>query len=677
MRRQRCIALLLCAALLCPLLCQSVSAAVLPRTFQLSQARRMALTNSPEIKKQYNQIVLKKMKYVEAVKGIQAKVKNLQTFRWTPLLSFKFQEKLNLTEEYELNIKPLTLQTEIDNLNHRLKDLEYEVSSKVEKQFFEVYMLQQETEFTQQRLTDAEMQLRRNQASLATGQAVQADVDTASKAVDSLKTALSNQLREFETAKGKLKDLTALDVSVGYRFLNPFQSVDIPRSALDSIIQYTLANDQIYYEAKATEATARLNIDSYERFMKNQYGNKMQPIQSFIDMARQGRDVDSAAFKIQYDAMLKNLDKPWAGRLRILFFTFTMEWFKGQISGTRYIEDEMYALYTACMEYANAKRDLTAAEKSLRSQVRDGFEALVTGFNTWQMLEKLATQTKSDLDRLLGLNKIGKASYVEVADQQESYQTAQIDALSALHDYNVQLSEFDRLTCGAVSKYLKSAGAGLDVGKGGDTYATLDPINEPYYYIYSSVADLTFYIGISIPDNFEPVVDGFEVWYENTQIGERTAVGEELRHLTIDYGSTNTLTLRLYNGDTYVTECDIDASVPRARLDLPVLQVQQPTQAVIGTYTVETAVQGSVNTSRLKLTLNASLDAAEYTITYGEKGVYTSERLAVKEEFSYLTLLISSLTDVKLNLYDTAGSLLATASFDSDTQEILADIPAP
>ena len=34
---------------------------------------------------------------------------------------------------------------------------------------------------------------------------------------------------------------------------------------------------------------------------------------------------------------------------------------------------------------------------------------------------------------------------------------AQRDALDALKEYNVTLSEFDRLTCGAMTKYMKDA----------------------------------------------------------------------------------------------------------------------------------------------------------------------------------------------------------------------------
>ena len=120
------------------------------------------------------------------------------------------------------------------------------------------------------------------------------------------------------------------------------------------MVDYTLENDQTVYEAQMAASTALMNLESYESLMRNEYGGKFDRIQSFVNIAKNGGDVDYAAFMMAYKEMLTDLDRPWAGSIRILFFRFTKEWFKGEIDGTRYIEDEMYAVYTACMEYANA-----------------------------------------------------------------------------------------------------------------------------------------------------------------------------------------------------------------------------------------------------------------------------------------------------------------------------------
>lgn len=663
---------MLSAALFWSAMTLHVQAAPDTRTLSLEQAQRMALSVSTDLRKQNNQIILKQMKYVEAVEGIRAKVKNLRSFRWSPLLSFKFPQKLDLTEEYDLNIKPLTLQTEIDTLRHGLSDLKEETIHKVNQQYFTVYLLQESAEFTKSRLEDAQAQLERNRAKLRTGKAAQTDVDRAQKSVETLTKTLASQMRELESAKTKLSEQIGVDVTVGYTFANGFKTASIPREQLESLTQYTLDHDQSFYEAKAATSTAKLNVDSYESLMRSQYRSKMNIIQTYINMAKQGMDVDYGAFQIKYKEMLTALDKPWAGKIKILFFRFTKEWFKGEIDGTRYIEDEMYAVYTACMEYGNAKKDQDALEKELRGQVRDTYEAVVTGWNTYETLSQLAAEAGETLDRLLVLNRVGKATYTEVSEQQEAYQTAQQDALDALKEYNVTLSEFNRLTCGAVTDYLRGTGMGLDTGSGGDAYALLDPITDPYYYIYTSVADLTFYLGISIPEGFEPAIDSFEVLYDGTQIGDRTPVGTELRHLSLDYQDTSQLTIRLYNGDTFVEECTVDTSIPRDVLEIQGSQPDTNGERVVGTYTVNTTLEGGVSVSELKLSVNAAEGAASYTLTYGDRGIYTTEQRPLTETFSYLTLLIASLEEVTASVYDRSGTLLMKIRFEPSTQELVA-----
>lgn len=670
-RITRLVAMTLCVVMLLSHISLDTQADLQTYPLQLEMAQSMALGSSKEIVKQNNSIILKRMKYVESVEGIRAKIKNLRTFRWSPLLNFKFPEQLNMSEEYDLNIKPLVLQTEIDTMVHELNDLKYEIIHETNQLFFDVYLLQETITFTQQRLEDAQQQLARNRAKLSTGDAMQADVDKAQSTVDSLTLELSNLMREFENAKIKLKDrLGGTDITVGYEFVNGFKEAEIPRSALESLTEYTLNHDQAYYEAKVATAVAKMNMESYESLMRKEYGSKMNYIQNYINMIKQGMEVDYSAFQLKYREMIKALDKPWDGKIRILFFKFTKEWFKGEIDGTRYIEDEIYAVYTACMEYANAVRDQKNLEKELRAQVRDSYENIVTSWKSYEALKEGSEKAKESLDRALALNKLGKATYTEVADEQEAYQQIQMDALNALKDYNDIVSEFDRLTCGAVTQYLKGTGMDMETGEGGDAYAILDPIYDPYYYIYTSVADMKFHIGVSIPADFSPEINRFEVWYAGTQIGERTDVGKELQHLALDYKDTSKLLIRLYNGDTFVDECEIDAAVPR-----DVLDIEKTVPAVkdreIGTYSVNTTLQGGVSVSELKVSIQATEGVAAYKLTYGNDEIYTTELHPVSEPFVYLTLLIGGLNGVTLNLYDNAGNHIGDAVFDTDTQTLV------
>lgn len=657
-----------CGALCAAMMMQQFSLtaqAALPKYLLLEQAQKMAVTSSTEISEKYNEILLKKMKYKESVDGAKAKAKNKKTFRWTPLLNFKFPQPLNMTEQYDLDVKPLTLQTEIRNLQHAYDDLRFEALKNVTVLYIGLYTNQEKIAFDETLLAAAKSTLARNEVNLALGKATQADIDTMSKKVDDITTEISNLKRELQNDKEKLSDMISLDVTSGYKFRNSLKALDLPREKLDEITQYTLDNDQTFYEAKASASTALMNLEAYESLMRNQYGSDMNGIQSFINAAKNGQKVDYSAFQLKYKEFLKKIDEFWNRKFRILFFSFSMEFLKGEIDGSRYIEDEMYAIYTACMDYAAAKNERDNTEKTLRSQVRDSYETLVT---TWKSYENLAKQTelmRERSEKVVTLNSVGKATYDEVADAMASYEDIQMECLDTLATYNELLFTFDRLTCGAVTKYLNGESLDLESSSGGDSLVDIDPIYDPYYYIATSVADMIFSIGVSIPEDFEPVISDFEVWSEGFQIGRRTAIGKEVKHLTLDYAGTSKLTLRFYDGDTFVTECVVDASIPRDKLPLVNKAEPKPIKMDIGSYKAETIQIGNIKKSKLSINLKPTQQAKSYSLVFGEKQVYSTEKTPISESFTYLDLLITSLEDVTLNLYDRDGELLNEAKFDT------------
>lgn len=670
--RRRLLSLALCALLCAPALAAPPARAA-GRVLLLEQAQSMAISRDTAISKKNNEIILKQMKYIEAVDGIKAKIKNLRSFRWSPLLSFHFPEQLDMTEEYELNIKPLTLQAEITTLRHELKDLRYAASAAASKEYLEVYLLQEKVAFCQARLLAAQSELARNQARLITGDAVQTDIDNMQRSVDTLTGELAALKRNFQTAKETLSDRIRLDITSGYTFRNPLKELSLPREELDGILSYTLENDQTLYAARMSASTALINLNSYESLMRNHYGSKLNAVQTFVDMAKSGQDIDYSAFMLRYKAMLKDFDQPWSGKIRILFFRFTKEWFKGAIDGTRYIEDEIYALYTACMEYANARRDEESTEKDLRKRVSAQYEQIVSAWSSYESLAGMVVSSKETLDKVSALNQLGKASYDELKTAREDYESIQLDALDALAAYNTMLYDFDRLTCGAISSYLKGISLERETGGQGDSFSRLDPIQDPYYYLYTTVEDLTFHLGVSIPDGFTPEITSFELWSGQIQIGERTPVTEEITHLTLDYGGDSILTLRFYDGESYVSQCEIDATVPRDVLQLEGEHAAAPVQeAPAGSYEISTSSTGGISTSTLTLHVNRDLGAASYTITYGTASIYTSEHIPVEEPFHYLTILISSLEQVQLNLFDRQGGFIQTLRFEPQTQTLYA-----
>lgn len=650
----------LVATLLAAAACPTYAGAA-NKTLLQAQAQAQAIANSSDISKQTNEITLQKIKYVEAVDAIKAKVKNLTSFRWTPLLSFKFPEKLDLTEEYDMQIKPITLQADITTMQHELADLRYAALLEVNTAYLEVYVLQEKIAFTEERLEAAKIELERNQLRLRTGDATQADIDKMQKSVETLETELTTQKRNFETAKSNLSNIIGMDVTTGYTFADSMFTAAIPREKLEEITAYTLENDHGYYAAKMSASTALLNLTAYESLMRNQYGGKLNRIMSFVNAAKNGQDIDYAAFQIAYKEMLTDLDSPWAGKFRILFFSFTKEWLKGEISGTRYIENEMYALYTACMEYDNAETEQDSTEEALRKEVATQYENIVSAENAYRAMKQSASDLKSDYDQLLALNQLGKATYEEVSDKLEEYQAAQIETIDLLSDYNELLYSFDRLTCGAVTKYFKGESLTTDSGSAADSFAEIDTPDGAYYHLYTSVEDMVFTFGIEVPDGYTPEVTHFELWYEGQQIGERTPITQEIHHLALDYGETSTLTLRMYNGDEFVGECEIDARVPRDTIDFFQGGTTE-TEEKIGTYTMSAEKIGDMTMTELEFSIDASVGAEYFLVTYDDgKAVGTSEPTALDSSLRYMTMLAASVGDIRVVLYDSGRNEICTA----------------
>ena len=91
----------------------SVSAAAADKPMTLQTARSLALASSSAYESAEMSVDSKKAARDSALKSIKLKKKNLSTFRWSPLLSFKFPTKPNFAQASEFQFKPVKLASEI------------------------------------------------------------------------------------------------------------------------------------------------------------------------------------------------------------------------------------------------------------------------------------------------------------------------------------------------------------------------------------------------------------------------------------------------------------------------------------------------------------------------------------------------------------------------------------
>lgn len=646
----------------------------------LSQTQALGLAESDDYRKVKSKIALKEVKYKEAVKSIQLKKKNMSTFRWTPLLSFKFPEKAALADEYEFIYKPLQIQSEIRVLEHQLTDVKYEVREEISNLYTEIYTYQEKISNKTARLETMEENLKRNQAKVLTGQAKQSDVDKIESSITALQSSLAADMRAFESGKSELSDLTGIDLTTGYRFENPYKEATIERSSLDQLIQATLDRSQSYYEAKQTTKLALTSVDTNYSLMQNQYGSKMGYISSYVQQAKNGEKIKSDLFRNAYDQFLKAIDDPWQGTKRILFIKIPKEWFKGSIDGVRYVEDDPYILYTNVLEYQEALSDQKSLEKEITKSVEDAFENLVTAGNSYHSIQQQTQKAKEEMDRGKLKNQAGELEFEEYETLREAYEELQISELEALELYTTLLYSFDRLTCGAVTELLNGEEISLEQGRQGESFVA--DKTKPSYYITTLAEDNLFELGIYLPEESDIQVTHFELWVDNVQIGERTEIDTVIRHLELDLSQTDKTVIRLYNGDEFVADCEIDPDEYQGSLNLPddttgktdsvdkTDSAELETKQLLGTYKYSRNKKTGLITFDIQPQEGLNIEKFRLLDAQG-KAIYSDTPAEVGKGITYLAVLGNDLENVRAELYDKDGNKLYTARLDTKSGKVL------
>lgn len=642
------------------------------KVLTLQAAKKMAVANSTKIEQLENKIETKQASLKQAVKSIQLKKKNMSTFRWTPLLSFKFPEKPDLSESFEFTYKPLQIQSEIDTLNHQMTDqvlVEYE---KVSNLYVDIVVYEESIAFNEQRIQVMEQTLEKNRARLLIGEANESDITSMEKSIKSLNSKVSSDKRSYESAKKKLSTAIGLDVSTGYSFPNPFKEAELSRSQLAKLKQYTLDRDQIYYDACMESTMALVALRTNNSLMSSYYSSSdMSLISQYINQALNGEKINTRAFKKQYDNFLKAVDKPWTGSYRIWFIRIPKEWLKGSIDGVRYVENEPYALYEAALAYQEARLAKEAAAEELTTSVEDGFNNYISVRNSYMSFVEEVETSKKQLEKDRIRNRMGEMTYEEYKAAVDDYEELQNSMFEALALYTQTLYSYDRLTCGGITALLSGTSADRNAAEGGESYVQEEYAEGAHYYIRPIVQEEAFELGITLPEEFEVEVTDYELWCDNVQIGKRTPVDQTIRHLGLAKQSVSKAKLRFYNGEDFVDDCEIDPSSYSGPISIVSgYQIVEGEQNEIGTYLTST----NVTTGMFELELNTEKDKEikYYRLISADGTPLSSEsKQDITKKFQYLPLLADSLDEVTIEFYDSNEQLLYTGYFDTTNQKIM------
>lgn len=645
------------------------------KTLTLKQACNLCVANSMSIEKIESKINAKKAAKASAIKSIAAKKKNMSTIRWSPLLSFKWPTKPDMLESYEFQFKPIQIQFEIDKLTHQLTDQKLAEYDKVNNTFVNIVTAQEQISFTQKRIESMEKTLSINRAKLLIGDANAKDIKSMESKINSLKNKLVEYTRALDTNKQKLSDMIDVDVTSGYKFQDPYVESDVPRSELPKIIQHTLDNDQNYYEACMSALEAKMSLQTDAELIRNRYGSKANSVMNYVNNALAGNKVNSRGFKSNYDNFLQVIDAPWQGdyTIRLLFFkiSFAKERLKGDLDGIRYIEDDPYAMYTAALEYQDARLEKEKTEKELRATVEESFNTYISMKNAYKSFIKQVEDAKAQLEKDEVANRLGILTYEEFASSQDSFEELQMDKLQALADYSKNLYDFDRLTCGAVSEFLQGTGNSSVVIGGGVSNLVEETAEGATYNINYIAQQEAFDLSINIPDDISVKVTDFELWINGIQVGNRTPATESLRHLGLSVDNADSAKIRLYNGNTFVCDCDIDPSNYSGTLKIITnLKVVGNEAKDLGTYSVDQNTNLGTMTLTFKIDEKEGIGFFKLQTKDDELPLGDGELIPIDKEFKHLISTADSLDELEIIFYDKSKGKKYKAYFDTNNSKV-------
>ncbi len=651
------------------------------KTITLEAAKQLGIAKSKKIKKLKTKYYKKQTALASALKNIALKRRKLATFSWSPLLSFKFPSNPGFTEEYEFEFKPLSIRVEMQQIVHEMEDEKYASDETVTNLYIDGYTLQTQIAFNEERLAQMQDTLKRNEIRLQEGTGTKADVDAMKKSISTIEKKISADKSKLDKNKTKLYNLITLDIRTGYKYREPYVTTRITRDKLESLTNSTLEHDHGYFVAKKNTYLAKVSLNLYYSLMSNQYGGKLDPLRKYVTTALSGNEVDEDALQREYDEFLKKIDKPWDGYIRIIFIKIQREWFKGSRQGTRYIDDDSYALMNGILEYTDTLAEEKTAREELVTKVSESFDSMVSLRVAYETLNEQMEEDKVSLEKAKIQNEMGELPYDELASMQEDYADLELQVTTALADYSKSLISLNRLTCGAVEPLLAGQGSDLGVFIGGNSWLMAEIAEGASYYIKSYVHDTVFEVGVYFPKDFEVEISDFKLFVNDLQIGPLTPLSGTIRHLALTFDSVESAYMEFYDAaGEFVDKCDIDVSITVGPLNITkgYRVIEQDSEAIANFVTTVNTKTG-ITQYKFTLTDNFKNAVKFYRIRLKDQpDLYlTGERkyYPIDEVFNYLSMLDSSTDNVEIVFYDSDTEEFACGEFNFTDMTITRKMP--
>lgn len=571
---------------LCLFCCSMISVSQgAERTLTLEEVRRLAIENSQGVQNAQMDLIKKEIELKQAKEAIADTIKKESTIRFSLLFNIKFPEKHGMPKEIELLTSVPEIENDIVVLEEKKKSEMLKSQTAAEQAYYDVLLTQYKENSIVSRLEELEQARANLDRQVKLGKAPKSDLQYIEDSISALEKERARNIVLQEEKTTKLAALIGKEQLLGYTVAEEIAEASFQRNQLEEITNYALEHDFEVFQKRQASALAQKETDTVLGIYKSAYPKYMSEVEGYI---KTHDEIDYQEFIARYNTTLDNIDSPWYGSyvINLIFFKIYIpkEWFKGEYSGTRYMEDEKYQLFLTLADRDKTAEEQKQAEQALKETVKTAYTTLKTTESSIQEMEQNLLQSEIRYQQKLQQNQKGLVDFTELEGARESLYQQQSALYETKIEYAKSLSTFNGQTAGFVNAFLgidEIAQKSYDMGQSVPEEAT--------WHIKTNITDYNFMFGVNVPEEYD--VDSYQLYYEGQAIGEKLPLSETLTHLSVTYGDTTLLTVQFYKGNElkYIAEIDgvsYDGTLNMQPASGTAEVLQKPTQQA-GTWRLE------------------------------------------------------------------------------------------
>lgn len=467
----------------------------------LQEVRTLAIENSQGVENTKIDLIKKQIELKQAKEAIADTIKKENTIRFSLLFNIKFPEKHGMPKEIELLTSVPEIENDIVVLEKKKQNEMLQSQTAAEQAYYDVLLTQYKQRSIVSRLgelKEAEVQLDR-QVKLGTGK--KSDLEYIQDRISALEKERARNIVLEDEKITKLAGIIGKDHLLGYEITEEIQEVSFQRSQLEEMTNYALEHDFELFQKRQATMLAEKETNVILGIYKNVYPQYMSEIESYIK-THEDSQIDYEDFIARYNTTLDNIDSPWYGSyvINLIFFKIYIpkEWFKGEYSGTRYMEDEKYQLFLTLVDRDKAIQEEKQAEQALKETIKTAYTTLKTMEGSIKEMQENLVQSEIRYQQKLQQNQKGLVDFTELENARESLYQQQSVLYEAKIEYAKSLSAFNGQTAGFVNDF-------LDISQTEEkNYAVGQSVmNQATWHIKTNITDYNFMFGVFVPEEYD------------------------------------------------------------------------------------------------------------------------------------------------------------------------------